>query len=86
MVEEDYIEYFPHVMLVHNRATIEDFTPSRFKLIQNTYREVFSKSKLRLESGMGLGTGKFIRSLNPFTCGEPLNMFLIPEHKEGTII
>lgn len=83
MAEEDFMEYFPHVLLVHNRATLEDFTPIRFNLIQQIYHEVFSKSKLRFNSGMGLGTGKIIHSLNPQTCGEPFNLFLLPEYDDS---
>lgn len=82
MAEEEFMEYFPHVMLIHNRATLEDFTPTRFKIIQNVYREVFNKSKLRFDSGMGLGTGKIIHFLNPLSCGDPLNFFLLPEYDE----
>ncbi|GLV35793.1 uncharacterized protein CBL_01055 [Carabus blaptoides fortunei] len=80
--EEEFMEYFPHVLLVHNRASLEDFTPIRFNLIQQIYQDVFSKSKLRFNSGLGLGTGKIVHSLNPQTCGEPFNLFLLPEWDE----
>lgn len=33
--EEEIIDYFPHVMFVHNRATMEDFSPMKFKTMQD---------------------------------------------------
>lgn len=36
--EEDYMEYFPHVLIVHNRATLQDFTPTQYGVMQQIYR------------------------------------------------
>lgn len=32
--EDEYVDYFPHLILMHNKAQMEDFTPARFKLMQ----------------------------------------------------
>lgn len=46
-------------------------------------REVFSKSKLRFESGMGLGVpGSPVHGLSEVSNGEPFNLFLLPELEE----
>lgn len=33
-VEEEIVDHLPHLVLIHNRAHMEDFSPSRFKIIQ----------------------------------------------------
>lgn len=77
--EEEIIDYFPHVMFVHNRSTMEDFSPMKFKTMQDVYKMLFHKSKLNIKSELGLGTGRLISYLNNETCGSAVNMFLIPE-------
>lgn len=37
---------------------------------------------MHIESGMGIGSGGIINSLS--VCGEPINLFLIPEYDETT--
>lgn len=44
---------------------------------------MFNKTKLHLESGLGLSSGRIITCLSPENCGDPLNLFLIPEYNEG---
>lgn len=34
---------------------------------------------MNLKSGLGLGTGRLINYLNIENCGNPVNLFLIPE-------
>lgn len=36
-MEDEIVEHFPHLMLVHNRAQMEDFTPKKFKIIQKVF-------------------------------------------------
>lgn len=48
------------------------------------YKNVFSKTKMHLNSGLGLGTGKIIPCLSPSNCGEPINLFLLPEFDAET--
>lgn len=36
--EEEFMDYFPHVMIIHNKATLQDFTPTHFAMMQNVYR------------------------------------------------
>ncbi|XP_023014695.2 nonsense-mediated mRNA decay factor SMG9 [Leptinotarsa decemlineata] len=77
--EDELTDYFPHLLLVHNRAQIEDFSPSKFKTMQEVYKMLFHKSKLNLKSGLGLGTGRLIHYLNTENCGDSINLFLIPD-------
>ncbi|KRT81133.1 hypothetical protein AMK59_5359 [Oryctes borbonicus] len=79
-----FTDSFPHLLIVHNSAQMEDFTPRRFATMQNIYRKVFKNSKLHLSSGLGLGTGQIIQSLCPENCGSPINLFLIPEYSDKT--
>lgn len=46
------------------------------------YKAAFSKSQFHLETGMGIGSGRIVSVLSPENCGDPLNIFLIPEHSE----
>lgn len=33
-VEDEIVDHFPHIVLVHNRAQMEDFSPARFRIMQ----------------------------------------------------
>ncbi|KAI4463789.1 hypothetical protein MML48_4g00019204 [Holotrichia oblita] len=79
-----FADSFPHLLIVHNSAQMEDFTPRRFAIMQNVYRKVFKNSKLHLDSGLGLSTSQIIQSLCPENCDSPINLFLIPEYNEKT--
>ncbi|KAK9730356.1 hypothetical protein QE152_g15279 [Popillia japonica] len=79
-----FADSFPHLLIVHNSAQMEDFTPRRFATMQNIYRKVFKNSKLHLDSGLGLSTSQIIQSLCPENCDSPINLFLIPEYSEKT--
>ncbi|XP_045472265.1 protein SMG9 [Harmonia axyridis] len=81
--EDEVSEYFPHLLLIHNRATVDDFSPSKFKIIQKTYKSLFLKSRLILNSNLGIASGRLVKHLCPETCGPPLNIFLVPEYEEN---
>lgn len=36
-IDDEIVDHFPHLMLVHNRAQMEDFTPKKFKIMQKVY-------------------------------------------------
>jgi len=46
---------------------------------QTVYNRTFLRSRLQIQSGMGIATGNIINFLNPATCGEAINLFLLPE-------
>jgi protein SMG9 len=77
--DEEIIEYFPHLLFLQNRATTTDFSPAQVKLMQTVYNRTFLRSRLQIQSGMGIATGNIINFLNPATCGEAINLFLLPE-------
>lgn len=33
-IEDEIVDHFPHLLLVHNKAQMEDFTPKKFKIMQ----------------------------------------------------
>ncbi|XP_028179127.1 protein SMG9-like isoform X1 [Ostrinia furnacalis] len=75
----------PHLLLLHNRCQLEDFTPEAVTAMQDVYRKAFQKSNLQLQSGMYLyndcnrnGPGSSMGAFNE-RCGAPLNLFLLPE-------
>ncbi|XP_067011318.2 nonsense-mediated mRNA decay factor SMG9 [Anabrus simplex] len=77
--DEEIIEYFPHVLFLQNRARPSDFAPRQIKLMQDIYNRTFLRSRLLIQSGMGIATGDVANVLNPSLCGEPINLFLIPD-------
>ncbi|XP_076273584.1 nonsense-mediated mRNA decay factor SMG9 isoform X2 [Rhynchophorus ferrugineus] len=77
--EDEYTEHFPHLIMLHNKAQLSDFTPKQFKSMQKTYEILFQKTKLQFHSNLGLGTGRIINTLDPENCGKPVNLFLIPD-------
>lgn len=32
--EEEIVDHFPHLLLLHNRAQMEDFSPPRYTMMQ----------------------------------------------------
>ncbi|KAF5282212.1 hypothetical protein FQR65_LT02909 [Abscondita terminalis] len=80
--EDELVDHFPHLILVQNKAQMEDFSPKKFKEMQQIYKTLFNKTKMHIDSGMGIGSGRITDSLSPSNCGEPINLFLIPEYNE----
>ncbi|XP_075976934.1 nonsense-mediated mRNA decay factor SMG9 isoform X1 [Anticarsia gemmatalis] len=81
-------ESHPHLLLLHNRCQLEDFTPESLTIMQDLYRKAFQKSNLQLNSGMymysdtnknGLNVDSVCKGYNVETCGTPINLFLLPE-------
>ncbi|XP_045773885.1 protein SMG9-like [Maniola jurtina] len=86
--ESNASESHPHLLLLHNRCQLEDFTPEAVRILQDLYRNAFQKSNLQLNSGMymysdtnknGLNIDNVCKAYNVETCGSPLNLFLLPE-------
>lgn len=38
--EEEITDHFPHLLLVHNRAQMSDFSPSKFKIMQQVSQPI----------------------------------------------
>ncbi|VVC94438.1 unnamed protein product [Leptidea sinapis] len=81
-------ESHPHLLLLHNRCQLEDFTPSSVRNMQDLYRKSFQRSNLQLKSGMylysdsnknGLNVDSVCKSYDIGKCGSPINLFLLPE-------
>lgn len=73
-----HTEYCPHLVLIHNKCSTADFEPSKVKIMQQTYSLIFDKSKLKFRGPIGITNGCVIPSLSPVTCGETINLFLLP--------
>lgn len=43
------------------------------------YRDSFIKSKLDIKSGVGVGMGGIIDFVDIESCGDPINLFLLPD-------
>lgn len=53
---------------------------------QSVYRDSFIKSKLDIKSGVGVGMGGVIDFVDTESCGEPINLFLLPDTGKGKVI
>ncbi|CAH2258921.1 jg12583 [Pararge aegeria aegeria] len=82
------VESHPHLLLLHNRCQLEDYTPEAVYTMQDLYRNAFQKSNLQLNSGMymysdtnknGLNIDNVCKGYNVDACGSPMNLFLLPE-------
>ncbi|CAG4996544.1 unnamed protein product [Parnassius apollo] len=83
-----YGEGHPHLLLLHNRCQLEDFTPEAIKTMQDFYRKAFQRSNLQLNSGMymysdinknGLHLDQVYKDCDVENGGPPINLFLLPE-------
>ncbi|PSN58032.1 Protein SMG9 [Blattella germanica] len=81
--DEEIIEYFPHLLFLHNQANTSDFNPTMVKLMQSVYNQTFMRSRLQIHSGMGIASGNVINYLTPTRCGEAINLFLLPNIKDS---
>ncbi|XP_049874848.1 nonsense-mediated mRNA decay factor SMG9-like [Pectinophora gossypiella] len=81
-------ESHPHLLLLHNRCQLEDYTPEAVRTMQELYRKAFQRSNLQLNSGMymysdsnknGLNVDKVCKNYSNDACGSPINLFLLPE-------
>nr|CAD7393982.1 unnamed protein product [Timema cristinae] len=80
--DEEIIEYFPHVMFLQNKSQPTDFSPGQVQLMQNVYNSAFLRSRLQIQSGVGIANGNVMKCLTPNTCGETINLYLLPDIKE----
>ncbi|EFA02087.2 Protein SMG9-like Protein [Tribolium castaneum] len=69
--EDELNDHFPHLLMIHNKAQMDDFSPRKFKTIQEIYNLLFEKTKLQKDSNLGLADDN---------SGELFNVFLIPEY------
>lgn len=68
-LDQDYVEYYPHMLFLHNKAELSDFMPKTLETMNEFYSKVFAASKLQTHSGLDMG----------LTSKEgQLNLFLIP--------
>ncbi|XP_078041813.1 nonsense-mediated mRNA decay factor SMG9 [Augochlora pura] len=69
-MDQDYVEYYPHIVFLHNKAELQDFTPSITEKVKDFYSKVFSTSRLQTHSGL---------DMSPQSVDASLNLFFIPE-------
>ncbi|XP_049811302.1 nonsense-mediated mRNA decay factor SMG9 isoform X2 [Schistocerca nitens] len=77
--DDELVEYYPHLLLVHTKTSPDDYNPGNVSLMQDVYSQTFARSNLQLQSGLGIANGSVINILSPEVCGEPINMFLLPD-------
>ncbi|XP_033223438.1 protein SMG9 [Belonocnema kinseyi] len=68
-MDQDYVEYYPHIMFLHNKAELQDFIPNTLEMMKEFYNKVFANSRLQTHSGLDMSSH--------LTEGQ-LNLFLIP--------
>ncbi|CAI6349731.1 unnamed protein product [Macrosiphum euphorbiae] len=74
---EELVEYFPHIVFVQNKSFYSDFSIEHIKTVQHVYSQLFARSRLHIQSGISIANGNVISELNPFNCGEPINLFVL---------
>ena len=43
------------------------------------YSQTFLRSRLQIQSGIGIANGSIINHLNSCSCGDPINLYLLPD-------
>lgn len=33
-MDQDYVEYYPHILILHNKAEVQDFMPSSIEMMK----------------------------------------------------
>ncbi|KAL6433610.1 hypothetical protein ACFW04_006594 [Cataglyphis niger] len=77
IMDQDYVEYYPHVVFLHNKVELQDFMPSIIDQMKEFYNKVFSSSRLQTHSGI---------DMSHCSTENVLNLFLIPSRKEEDMI
>ncbi|XP_014482978.1 PREDICTED: protein SMG9 [Dinoponera quadriceps] len=65
-MDQDYVEYYPHLVFLHNKAEPGDFTPSSIKRMKDFYNKTFSSSRLQTHSGIDMSQDSTESGLNLF--------------------
>lgn len=51
------------------------------------YSQSFLRSRLQIQSGIGIANGSVINHLNSCSCGDPINLYVLPNlNSEGNLI
>ncbi|OAD57874.1 Protein SMG9 [Eufriesea mexicana] len=66
-MDQDYVEYYPHIVFLHNKAELQDFTPHSME--KEFYSKLFSSSRLQTHSGLDMSN---------YSMEAGLNLFFIP--------
>lgn len=82
-IGEEMVEYFPHLVLIHNMAEDWEFQPHCVKKMQEVYTKAFANSRLQIHTGFGIANGDVSPILNGKSCGELVNLFLLPQINSG---
>ncbi|XP_058799585.1 nonsense-mediated mRNA decay factor SMG9 [Phymastichus coffea] len=68
-MDQDYVEYYPHILFLHNKAEVQDFMPNNLEMMKDFYNKSFASSRLLIHSGLDMSSN---------TTENHLNLFLIP--------
>lgn len=51
------------------------------------YSQTFLRSRLQIQSGVGIANGSIINHLNMSSCGDPINLYVLPDmNSDGTTL
>ncbi|KAI4496165.1 hypothetical protein M0802_008032 [Mischocyttarus mexicanus] len=65
-MDQDYVEYYPHILFLHNKVDAQDFMPSNVKKMKDFYNKVFSSSRLQTNSGLDMSSDSVESGFNLF--------------------
>nr|XP_031830020.1 protein SMG9 [Nomia melanderi] len=72
-MDQDYVEYYPHIVFLHNKAELQDFTPNVVEKMKDFYSKVFSTSRLQTHSGLDASIQSVDASLNLYFVPQIVN-------------
>ncbi|XP_076481422.1 nonsense-mediated mRNA decay factor SMG9 isoform X4 [Bombus vancouverensis nearcticus] len=65
-MDQDYVEYYPHIVFLHNKAELQDLTPHSMENVKEFYGKLFSSSRLQIHSGLDMSNHSMEAGLNLF--------------------
>ncbi len=74
---DEMVEYFPHLVLVHNKAELDDFTADRLSEMRSFYELALKKSQFRVDSDANVSN----RVPSAAAAVGSLNLYLLPDQE-----
>ncbi|XP_050406427.1 nonsense-mediated mRNA decay factor SMG9 [Patella vulgata] len=76
--QDDTPDYYPNVVFVQNKGSVEDFGLESYKAMQQTLLRVFENSRLKSQGCVSLATGGLLPGINNRTVETDFNLFILP--------
>ncbi|XP_012252963.2 nonsense-mediated mRNA decay factor SMG9 isoform X2 [Athalia rosae] len=85
-IDQDFVEYYPHILFLHNKAELQDFMPDTVDMMSDFYNKVLTNSRLQTHSGLNMGSSIVEGQLNLFIVPKITSEDLVIHESEAKLI